>query len=950
MSNSDEYTLDAVMHKDKLFQINHSLASFFLVLLLWLCATDKSFAQFYFGRNKINYQNFQWSVLESDHFNIYFYKGEEKIADMALDIAEEAFDEFEIKFNLTINRTIPLIIYSNPIHFQQTNVLPNLLPEGVGGFFEFRKGRVVLPFNGNRKDFYHVVRHELVHVFTHYKISHASHRVGLLKSVPFPLWFYEGLAEYWATGYDTQADMFMRDAILHDYLIPLDSNELYFSGYLLYKEGQAFFKYYHENYGEERLRRIMRDYWKYDTFYKAVSAISGKSFRVIMQDWEFHLKKEYAQFIHEADISNFENRRLTNRRVQVSPAIFKADSSEKLIFMSNRWGYENLILSDVHNSKEEVLIRASKMPEYESLHLLQSRISVNNNGDLAFVAKSGGRDLVWIHNINDNLSEHSISSKSLVSIRSPQWNNNADKLVFSAQDTTGQSDLYIWDRNDDAIYQLTNDIYGDASPSFSPDGRYVAFSSDRGSENYFTKDNLYIFELSTGKIMQITFSDDKEIKPFWHPSKMNMIYYLSDRSGTDNLWAVHLPENNVQTGSSAQFVQLSDYYTGINDMHPDNDSSLILTNFSRYNFHLSRFNADSSLNSYQGSISSYQMPEKSSPLISSNKKPAKSYELKYSLDFAQSYVAYDPIFGRLGGAQLGVSDMLGNKYYNFLVANTSASSSGLRNYWNFAASRVDLQHRSNRAIGVFHFANDWYSPYEGYFFERNLGVRGALNYPINVFNRLEFSTSMWHSRREYFQLMQNRFLIANFVSYVHDNSLWINTGPIDGWRLRISAGPSFDLLSSQVNNYTFLGDFRYYYRLSERVCIAQRAMGFINEGKNIYRYYIGGSWHLRGYRRTEIFGKKFILFNTELRFPIAQGLVLHFREGGLGLAPVRGALFFDAGNAWDNEFPGFIGSFGFGLRAPLMGALVLRLDIGKRTDFQKIEKRTFYQFLFGWNF
>jgi hypothetical protein len=37
----------------------------------------------------------------------------------------------------------------------------------------------------------------------------------------FPLWFEEGLAEYLALGWDTQTDMFMRDAVLNNYLPPI---------------------------------------------------------------------------------------------------------------------------------------------------------------------------------------------------------------------------------------------------------------------------------------------------------------------------------------------------------------------------------------------------------------------------------------------------------------------------------------------------------------------------------------------------------------------------------------------------------------------------------------------------------------------------------------------------------------------------------------------------------
>ena len=92
------------------------------------------------------------------------------------------------------------------------------------------------------------------------------------------------------------------------------------------------------------------------------------------------------------------------------------------------------------------------------------------------------------------------------------------------------------------------------------------------------------------------------------------------------------------------------------------------------------------------------------------------------------------------------------------------------------------------------------------------------------------------------------------------------------------------------------------------------------------------------------------MLNHELRFPFASSLVLNTRSFALGMAPIRGALFFDVGNAWDQEFPGFIGSYGFGLRGVFMGGLVLRLDYGKRTAFHSKDSPWFSQFFFGWDF
>jgi len=116
---------------------------------------------FYFGRNKVQYTQFNWHILKTKHFDIYFYPEMEELAQIGATYAEESYRYLENKFNYTINRRIPLIFYSSHLHFQQTNVTPGFIPEGVGGFFEFLKGRVVIPSDGNLNQFKKVIQHEL---------------------------------------------------------------------------------------------------------------------------------------------------------------------------------------------------------------------------------------------------------------------------------------------------------------------------------------------------------------------------------------------------------------------------------------------------------------------------------------------------------------------------------------------------------------------------------------------------------------------------------------------------------------------------------------------------------------------------------------------------------------------------------------------------------------------
>ena len=162
---------------------------------------------FYFGRNKVQYYDFQWKILQTQHFNIYYYPEMEKIAEIGAKYAEESYELLETKFDFTVHKRIPLIFYATHQHFQQTNITPGFIPEGVGGFFEFIKGRVVIPANGDLNQFKKVIQHELVHVFMFFKIYFENKEHKRAQPTFPPLWFTEGLAEFWSTEWNSQAEI-----------------------------------------------------------------------------------------------------------------------------------------------------------------------------------------------------------------------------------------------------------------------------------------------------------------------------------------------------------------------------------------------------------------------------------------------------------------------------------------------------------------------------------------------------------------------------------------------------------------------------------------------------------------------------------------------------------------------------------------------------------------------
>lgn len=926
------------------------------LILLLLLSLNTGQAQLYFGRNKIQYHPFDWRVLSTPHFEIYFYREEEELAAAGAFFAEESFLELQKKFNFTLLEKVPLIFYSSHLHFQQTNTTPYLIPEGVGGFFEFVKGRVVIPYEGSTYQFRRVIRHELVHVFMHHKIAQILKIHNVLTYRSPPLWFTEGLAEFWSTGWDTKAEMVIRDALINDYLVPLDRLDLARAGFLLYKEGQAFLRFIEETYGADKILLIMESMWKKSNFYELIEEILDKDFKDLMSEWKYFYKKDAYPLLRDVGTARFSTRKLTKVGINASPVYYVEKGEPRAIFMTNRSGYSDIYMMELgppgRDSSPEVLVRGERTADLESLHFLQSFLDVSGSGMMVFSSKSGATDVLNFYHVPTRRMVMRAGDRAIVSISSPSWSPDGKEVVFSGMDWKGRQDLYMYSMNDRKLRRLTDDFYADRDPSFFPDGQKVIFSSDRGEfgkEGYF---NLFALDLSTGDILPVTAGPFNDLSPAWSPGEPHRLVFASDRDGTYNLWMLEgFPPSRGPVG-------LTHFVTGA--FHPrwsgpDGDD-ILFTVFEEYQFQVHLLEdvtglVEEGLPPPPLAVSQPQNWSRSA-LEGQSERGSVPYRKKYSLDIAQTAMAYDPVLGFLGGAQITVSDLLGNDYYHFLLFNTAETSSEFFGRFNFAVTRVDLSRRINVAYGLFHFANDYYTYSRGFFFERRYGGQVALSYPLSVFRRVEVTSSAWGTQRDLFSSQSSfrAFLVSNSLSYVTDNSIWGPVGPMDGESFRVTVGQTIDFSRSSIYYLGLLLDYRRYVRTSLNTLYALRVMTWVNRGRDIFRFAIGGSWGMRGYRRNEVAGRNFFLMNHEFRFPFARQLVLRFSSFDLGISPIRAALFADVGNAWDDNPGGFLGSFGVGLRGSLLGVIVLRFDVGKTTDFRKLSPGLFTQFFFGWNY
>ncbi len=181
-----------------------------LAAVVCLCTATPVAAQ-YFGRNKVEYRNFDFQILSTEHFDIYYYPQEERAVRVAARLAERWYARLSVVFNHQLSRRQALVLYGSQAEFSQTNVVSGMLSDSIGGVTEGARRRIVMPFAPTLGETDRVLGHELVHAFQ----FDLARRYG--SDAAQPLWFIEGMAEYVSRGrLEGNALMWIRDAVLSE--------------------------------------------------------------------------------------------------------------------------------------------------------------------------------------------------------------------------------------------------------------------------------------------------------------------------------------------------------------------------------------------------------------------------------------------------------------------------------------------------------------------------------------------------------------------------------------------------------------------------------------------------------------------------------------------------------------------------------------------------------------
>jgi hypothetical protein len=511
----------------------------------------------YFGRNKVRYDQLEFRLLQTEHFDIYYYAEEEAATVHAARMAERWYARLSRILGHTFGRRQPLILYASHSHFAQTNLTGGFVGEGTGGFTERIKSRIAMPFASGLGETDHVLGHEIAHAF----------QIDIARSVKqdafaLPGWFIEGMAEYLSLGpANAHTSMWLRDAAGHDRLPTL--KQLNDPRYFPYRYGHALWSHLAARFGDGVIGRVLRTRGR-DAI-KRIEQVTGESSAQITGTWHGSI---------DPTVPASPARRVVGGerrgRMQLGPAI--SPDGTRVMFLSERDRLSvDLFVADTRtNAEGRKVVSTAADPHFDSLQYIDSAGAWDPAGErFAMAAVRDGAAVLVVITVADGNREE-IRLADVDQIFNPSWSPDASQIVVSGL-KGGLSDLYIYSVKTKSLRQLTADPFADVQPAWSPDGTTVAFATDRFTSSLddlrFGPLRIGLLDLESGLVRPLNdrrtaasaMSPDKEINPQWSPDG-TALYYIADRERASNVY-----RSTLATGER---VRVTNELAGVSGITP----------------------------------------------------------------------------------------------------------------------------------------------------------------------------------------------------------------------------------------------------------------------------------------------------------------------------------------------------------------------------------------------
>jgi Tol biopolymer transport system component len=887
---------------------------------------------------------FTWKTLETPHFSIQYHQGEEEIAKRTAIIAEDVHA-----------RLVPRIRWEPAGRTHLVLVDAEDASNGLTTPFPYNHITLFLTppigapgFGTTAYDDW--MRTLITHEYTH--ILHLDMVNGVPDLLQYlfgrlyfpnlyePVWMIEGLATYEETeqtsggrGRSPGAEMVIRMAVLEDKFPRLSQAsvfpDVWPSGQVPYLFGEGFTRFIADRYGREKLADVSVSYSKFGIPWLADANgrwTLGQWYSDLWDEWHTELTTRYEKLRAELSTKGLTASRALTRRGYINDSpVFSPDGKKIAYAVSNEDEVPAIYIMNADGTEDRKLIEntTSSTSSGESIAwspdgsgIYYTKIEVIRNTDLyndlyyfdrdrntevrlteglrardpcpspdnkklVFVVNKLGRNRLASIDIaaakNHAARESDVtwlSQETADQYETPRYSPDGTLIVAGVWQPGGYKDIWVLDERGNKIEELMHDRAIDGNATWGPDGKVIYFSSDRSG--IF---NLYAFERATKKIYKITNVLGGAFTPALSPDGKTIVFSSYSSAGYD----IHLRPTDSASWISA--APSRERYPAVT--YTEKPVEMKTSSYNPFPTLVPRF-----------WIPWYGYSEESRDLFGFLTFGQDAVERHfYSLVGLYSPKTYRKWYAF-------------NYYYDGLYPTIQAAASDVDGTYS------DLLIDAN--------GSKTYT-------QREKMLDASLQFPLLKFQK-QHSLLLGYRRKEISALTQlppwsaysgpvpaQGMLTSGRIMYLFNNArkYGFSISPEDGRTIEVgykrydkSIGSDFDITKYTADWHEYIDLPWKHHVLQVRAFAGNSAGDVMPQGA----FQIGGdspgdtllrvddeSVYLRGYRVNAFRGRKAGLASLEYRFPI-KDIELGWSSTPVFLRRVHGAVFAEAGNAWDNAF------------------------------------------------
>lgn len=510
------------------------LRYFVYVLIFAIEAVTSVHSQFYyglvqqFGKNRVQYNQFEWGFYRFDRFDIYTYADNTLYPQAVANLVFRNLKELEVILEVNLEGRFQVILFNTHGDRLQSNLNPdiNQPANSTRVILQGRQTTLLLHFTGSYQTLEQEIRAGLARLLLHYQMFGDLQPAGIdLMRIHFPDWFTEGLISYLAYGNDEQIswqilELHARNAFRRINTLDADLARL---------AGHGLWSYIGLNYGRGVIKNILFTSLIHRSLDYGIEYVLGISTKELIKRWKLSNDKW---------LNDLENYSLPTQ----STALLKLRSHHSITALDPNPSFNQLAIASIKRGKRYIHLYSFKTGKKKRLYTSGHRSYEPPDHQLPIPVWNPSLPILLIIDEKNgfirlnfyDFEEKKWTKKPLYGVTkifSASYSPDGQKLLLSAM-KDGRTDILEYDIRNTSLKNITSDIHTDLFPIYLSGNDWIAVSTNRTQPPQPSKEphpdlrpeNLQIFHRTQEeKTTLLLASDNKSGRP--HKLKRGTLIY-----------------------------------------------------------------------------------------------------------------------------------------------------------------------------------------------------------------------------------------------------------------------------------------------------------------------------------------------------------------------------------------------------------------------------------------